>query len=203
MRKKQIIGISGLIGSGKDTAANYLVNKHHFVKMSFAGSLKDVLSSTFNWDRDMLEGITKESREWRESVDTWWSNRLKIPNFTPRYAMQHIGTNVMRNYFSDEIWIASLENKILKEKRSIVITDCRFENEFNSIKKMGGILARVQRGIEPKWISVIKSDFNEFKKLYPDIHPSEYSSVNLDYDYYINNNMGLEDLYGQIRVMLR
>ena len=61
-----IIGLSGNIGSGKDTIANYLVDKYNFRKVSFASKLKDIVSILYDWDRIMLEGNTPESREWRE-----------------------------------------------------------------------------------------------------------------------------------------
>ena len=64
-----IIGICGLIGSGKGTVADILVEEHKFEKISFADKLKDGVATVFNWDRSMLEGDTKESREWREKVD--------------------------------------------------------------------------------------------------------------------------------------
>ena len=64
-----IIGICGLIGSGKDTTADYLVNVHQYRRDSYASTLKDVVSAVFGWPRDMLEGRTKHSREWREQVD--------------------------------------------------------------------------------------------------------------------------------------
>ena len=51
-----LIGICGLIGSGKDTVAERLVNEHGYKRDSFAKSLKDAVASMFNWDRDMLEG---------------------------------------------------------------------------------------------------------------------------------------------------
>ncbi len=38
-----IIGICGLIGSGKDTVAQTLIDNHNFVKTSFADRLKDVI----------------------------------------------------------------------------------------------------------------------------------------------------------------
>ena len=58
---KKIIGICGLIGSGKDTIADYLVNIHQFRRESFANSLKDAVAAVFGWDREMLEGRSKSS----------------------------------------------------------------------------------------------------------------------------------------------
>ena len=54
-----IIGICGLIGSGKDTAADYLVNFHEFRRLSFAASLKDAVSAIFNWDRELDRKSTR------------------------------------------------------------------------------------------------------------------------------------------------
>ena len=79
-----IVGFVGFIGSGKDTAADYLVNFHGYRRDSFANTLKDAVACVFGWDRTLLEGRTKEAREWREQVDLWWAERLGMPNLTPR-----------------------------------------------------------------------------------------------------------------------
>ena len=71
-----LIGLVGLIGSGKDTVADRLVQKHGFQRDSFAKSLKDAVASIFGWDREMLEGQTKESRQWREQPDKFWSEKF-------------------------------------------------------------------------------------------------------------------------------
>ena len=123
-----IIGICGLIGAGKDTAADYLVNFHEFKRESFAGTLKDAVASVFNWDRDLLEGRTKHAREWREEIDPWWSERLDMPELTPRLVLQLWGTEVCRKGFHDDLWIAALENKLRNSTDDIVFTPICFSS---------------------------------------------------------------------------
>lgn len=147
----KVIAFTGAAGSGKDTAANILISRYGYKKMSFAGTLKDAIAIIFGWPRDMIEGATKESREWREMKDEWWSERLGI-NITPRRVLQLWGTEVGRNAFHKDIWIASLERQLYlagADDAKIVITDCRFENEAELIKQYGGKLINIVRpGVE-------------------------------------------------------
>lgn len=198
-----IIGICGFIGSGKDTIADYLVNFHGFRRESFANSLKDAVSSVFGWDRTMLEGRTKQSREWREQRDEWWSQRLGR-EITPRYILQYWGTEVVRTGFHDDMWIASLENKLRLSQDNIVITDCRFPNEIKSIKKAGGKIVWVKRGDLPTWYSTAVAAnqgyefaIQELKRL--KIHASETSWVGTKFDYELDNNGSIDDLFEQIK----
>ena len=108
-----IISLSGFIGSGKNTCANYLISKYNYTQLSFASSLKDAVASVFGWDRQLLEGLTDESRAWRDRVDPWWSARLNMPTLTPRWILQRWGTELCRGEFHDDIWIASLEHKLM------------------------------------------------------------------------------------------
>lgn len=204
-----IIGVTGFIGSGKDTVADYLCTFHGFKRVSFAASLKDAVSSVFGWDRELLEGSTKTSREWREQKDAWWSERLGM-DITPRWVLQYWGTEVCRNGFHKDIWVASVENKLRQTKDNIVITDCRFSNEVNSLKNVGGITMRVERGEQPEWydaaVSYNKGEMGNMtwsiSKLKLDqqkVHASEYSSVGLNYDYYIDNNGTIDDLHQKIK----
>lgn len=198
-----IIGICGFIGCGKDTAADYLVNFHQFKRDSFAAPLKDAVSAVFGWDRDLLEGRTKESREWREQKDEWWSKRL-ARIVTPRNVLQQWGTEVCRRAYHDDIWIASLENKLRTTKDNIVISDCRFYNEINAIRKQGGKIIWIQRGITPHWYDIaVKANQGDIKaKAWLEaeaIHASEYSWAGTVFDYIVDNNKSIEDLYNQLK----
>lgn len=206
----QIIGIVGFIGSGKDTVADYLVNFHGFRRESFANSLKDAVSLVFGWDRELLEGRTKQSREWRETRDDWWSKRLK-KDITPRWVLQYWGTEVVRKGFHDDMWVASLENRLRSSTDDIVITDCRFPNEIKAIRNAGGRVVRIKRGPEPEWFNDAKSmnrgpnrnmswalSKHNIEKL--GIHASETAWVGTKFDITLNNNGTLDELYNQIEI---
>jgi hypothetical protein len=204
-----LIGIAGLIGSGKDTAADYLCTVHGFKRMSFGESLKEAISVIFGWEYELLEGSTKTSREWREEVDTWWAERLGIPDLTPRWVLQQWGTDVARKNFHNDIWVASVENRLRGIKDDIVITDCRFANEVTAIKNAGGITIRTHRGEEPIWLGLATSYNNNqdirAKVLLEEqygIHASEYSSVGLDYDHHIDNNGSIDHLHKQMESII-
>jgi len=208
-----IIGICGFIGSGKDTIADYLVNLHGFRRESFASTLKDAVAQVFGWDRTMLEGRTKQAREWREQVDPWWAERLNMPNLTPRWILQYWGTEVCRRAFHDDIWIASLENKLRHSQDDVVISDCRFPNEIRAIKQAGGRVIRVTRGPEPEWyqdaVNVNEGRGNmswmmsrsKIEKL--GIHASETAWVGTQFDAVLDNNRSLDDLYAQVMSLVQ
>ncbi len=203
-----IIGICGFIGCGKDTAADFLVNFHGFRRDSFAGTLKDAVAAVFNWDRELLEGRTKEARAWREQVDPWWAERLNMPNLTPRLVLQLWGTEVCRRSFHDDIWIASVENKLRNSKDSIVISDCRFPNEIKSIKAAGGKVIWVQRGITPHWYDVAiqaNRGVESAKRFLEEqgIHASESSWAGTHFDAIVDNDGSLDDLYKQLKNLVQ
>jgi len=210
-----IISLTGLIGSGKDTVADYLVDEYDFKRDAFASTVKDVLAVLFDWDREMLEGRTKAAREQRNQVDEWWSDRLQIENFTPRWAMQHIGTDVFRAHFHDDVWIAALENRLRKHSGHIVITDARYPNELAMVKALGGQSWHVERGENPDWynyalrlnsadeqtrlrmemIASIDKKPNVFNMK---IHSSEWAWIGYPFDHDVDNNGSIKELYATL-----
>jgi hypothetical protein len=203
-----IIGVCGFIGSGKDTIADYLVNFHEFRRDSFASTLKDAVANVFGWDRELLEGRTKEAREWREQIDPWWAERVGMPNLTPRLMLQLWGTEVCRNGFHDDIWIASLENKMRKTKDNIVISDCRFPNEIKSIREAGGRVVWVQRGGLPNWYDVaVDANAGNLEAQqtlkHIGVHVSETAWVGTKFDALVDNNGSIDDLYQQLKNLVQ
>jgi len=206
-----IIGVNGFIGSGKDTVSDYLQQKYGFEHVSFADTLKQAVSAVFGWPMDMLEGKTKESREWREQIDSWWSQRLGMPELSPRWVLQQWGTNLCRRNFHPDIWVASLEKHLTNTDHNIVISDCRFVNEIAAIRNQGGKLIRVNRGPLPEWYDTATKEINYRQQAidgiqvdelmqvkFPDIHISEWGWILEKFDYTIENNDTLDSLYRQV-----
>lgn len=196
-----LIGLVGFISSGKGTAAACLEQlgcRHD----SFAAPLKDLVSAVFGWPRHLLEGDTPESREFRETPDVYWTRKTGINNFTPRLAMQLIGTDVMRDQFHKDIWLNSLEYRLrCVNKGPTVVSDARFRNELDLIKSLGGATVWVQRGDLPEWydLAVSANSGNSVARhkmntTWSHIHSSEWDWCGYDFDYVVSNNGTVEDL---------
>jgi hypothetical protein len=205
------IGLLGNIGSGKNTVAQYLATKG-CIPTSFAGPLKDLCANVFGWDRDLLEGETDESRQFRETVDMFWSKKLSISNFTPRLALQLIGTDVMRNHFNENIWISSLEYRVKKlhhQNECVVISDCRFQNEVKIIQAMNGTIILVEREEKPEWYDIaLKANQGDavarhiMNRDFKQIHASEWDWIGCHIDFTVKNNSTKEELFEQIDQIL-
>jgi hypothetical protein len=193
-----IIGICGLIGCGKGTVGDILVEEYGFTKLSFADKLKDGVATVFNWDRAMLEGDTVESREWRETQDDFWS-RETGRTITPRLVLQEFGTDCMRHGFDDSIWVSLVKQELVKyPKKNFVIPDVRFPNEANMIKSIHGEVWRVRRGQDPVWMRMYQDIGVEPK----DVHESEWRWANVDFNNIIYNDLGIDELKSQVKGLL-
>lgn len=184
-----LIGLVGLIGSGKDTVATRLVEKHGFKKDSFAKSLKDATANIFGWDRVLLEGQTKESREWREQPDEFWSERFG-KSVTPRWVLQYFGTEVCRGSMLDSLWVDSLVARYHGDKT--VISDTRFVNEIKTIREQKGQIVLIKRGDVPSREEMQASG----------AHQSEWDWIGCKFDHIIDNNGTLEQLNNQVDLLI-
>lgn len=205
-----LIGLVGFIGSGKGTVGDILV-ENQFEKDSFARPLKDACSDIFGWDRILLEGDTKESRDWREQPDEYWSQAFGR-EFTPREALQILGTEGCRNNIHKDIWVHSLLKRA--STKNTVVTDVRFRNEIQMIHNQGGKIVRVKRGPEPNWFDDAirfnqgdKRNFGWANAKYRlqelGIHSSEIDWVGCPVDSIIENDGTLEDLGNKVKEVLQ
>jgi hypothetical protein len=192
-----IVGIVGLINSGKSTIANILVEDHGFTKVSFADTLKDAVAAIFGWPRELLQGDSEESRKWRELPDEYWSNVMQH-EVTPRWVLQHIGTDVMREHFHKNIWVHSLMKKLNDSSKNYVISDVRFCNEVDVILLQNGQIWEVQRNPVPDWCNMKFNNYQDLKRYmeiyYPKVHASEWDWSLTTRNHCIQNTGTLVDL---------
>lgn len=232
VRSARLIGVSGLINSGKDTVGEiikYLTSPEAIRKGSFSKCQEMGYSYKTTWSIEKFAGKLKqtasiltgvpvskfEDHEFKDSeMPSEWdyleqSGRYKISKpMTYRLFLQRLGTEAMRNGLHEQVWCNSLfsdyksrwyptnenteEDEVSLEKRypSWVITDMRFPNEFDAVKKRGGITIYVHRPDTHSFQSMIKS------------HESETALDNHNFDYAVINNGTIEDLVKKVRDIL-
>lgn len=211
-----IIGCIGFAGSGKGTAADYLVEKKGFTKLAFADAVKDATAAIFGWQRSLLEGDTPESREWREQKDEWWSEKTG-KDITPRNILQMMGTEIGRDMIHPDIWILALQKRI-GMYQNVVISDVRFPNEMKFIQSLGGFIVRVKRGSDPKWYDdailanmdiktkedylVKQSAIHRMDEEHK-IHYSEWAWIGYPTDYQLDNVSAVSMLHNDIDHMIK
>jgi len=210
---KNLVGISGLAGSGKDTAGDYLVREFDFIKIAFADPLKRIVRDIFEFSEEQLWG----SSEKRNEPDL----RYPRPNGTflaPRMALQQLGTEFGRNCYPN-VWIdyalrlakTALESpsKFDYDKklglypsdrssnpiRGIVISDLRFKNEIDALRQNGASLIRLKRNQ-----AGLKGDAG--------LHSSEAEQLSIPDSFFdfivVNDGDDLNDLYHDLKnVMLK
>lgn len=181
---KKIIAITGSAGAGKDSFADIVINnsKEQWVKISFASHLKDVAALLFGFDRAMLEGDTVEHRAMREQPDEFWSKKMG-KDFTPRQALQILGTDLLRNQLHQNIWVDCLEKKLANIDCNVLITDCRFKNEIDMLKKLNATFVRMEFKDKPEYWAVALLNNMDYGMPYvnfDDIYFYEYISKNIN-----------------------
>ena len=197
-----IVGLLGFIGSGKGTAGDILKDLG-FTPVSFAKGVKDVAAEMFGWPRHLLEGDTEASRIWREQPDIFWSKEFG-KDFSPRLALQLMGTEVGRDIFHKNFWVIKMKKYFLSNpNQNFVITDVRFQNEIDFVHSHRGILIEIQRGIKPHWYSIAASanrgDYKAIRHMEEaGIHPSEWSWIGGQIDHVIANDGSLDELKNNI-----
>ena len=119
-------------------------------------------------------------------------------NSTLREVLQIVGTELLREGFNKNVHVASTMANI-KDKDNVIITDMRFPNELEAVKKRGGITIKVNRNPEYKWIDKQEWDLHT-KGIVP--HESETALDNSTFDYEILNDGTISELIDKIRIIL-
>jgi hypothetical protein len=164
MVKKIKIAFGGKMRVGKDTAVKYckskVVSSDHF---SFAEPIYEIMRFA--------------------------QKKANLKYEKDRKFLQYIGTEWGRSK-DENIWIDILLEKSANSKKDyIFVSDLRFENEFNMLKKNGWICVKIQK---------------KHNKIY-NKHISEHSLSNIadsEWDFIINNDDSLQKFYEEISKIL-
>ena len=171
---RMIIGLTGKIGSGKTTAADYLKTKG-FIEYSMAQPLKEI-GKIFGFSNEQLYGTQEQKLEIHEK----WG-------ISAREFLQKIGTDIFRecvpkvlpNMKMDRtVWVDLFVMKQQKNPHlNYVISDIRFLDEADAILQLGGIIIRVERD------NNVSSNSGQ-----EHIHKSETEMYKIPATYVIDNN---------------
>jgi hypothetical protein len=175
-----IIGLSGVARSGKDTIANYLIEKHGFTRVSFADSIREALVK-LNPSID-VDGY---SMKLAHAVHILGWERLKEVSQDIRGLMQRMGTEVGREMFGENVW-AEVAFRAIKPDARVVISDLRYPNEAAAITSASGEIWRIERpGVGPA-----------------NSHASETALDTYNFPIKITNDGTIEDLYKTVDSVL-
>lgn len=145
MTQRIIVGLTGLRGSGKDTAAKVLIEKHGFTVVKFADPLKNMLRQYFKDCGASLEYIERcIEGDLKELPSPYLLGK------TPRHAMITLGTEWGRDLIGGTVWTSATLSAIDNVSGNVVVTDLRFENEYNVLKGIGAKMFRIERGLQLK-----------------------------------------------------
>jgi len=170
-----LIGLAGRARPGKTTAANHLANTYDLVTYALADPLREGLMNIFNLSPCDFDDERKEL-----TID--WLGR------SPRELMQSMGTDWGRHQVHPELWLLLAEKNLEflgqtnDNARGFVISDLRFENEADFVRKRGGMV-----------IHLLRPDAAEVNP-----HISETGIGIQDNDLVLHNDGVIEELFGQL-----
>ena len=179
--KDIIIGISGKLGSGKDTSCDILIQQFPYLsRYAFADRLKEVVSTLTRINRDYLN-----DQEGKRIIPIGFDKSCG-------QLLQIIGEGLC-DKISPDLWVNCLLQDT-KRDHAIVITDTRKIIEANAIKKKCGLLIRING--DP-------ADIRKLNKSNRDLnHSTEIELDDYQFDYIIENNGTIDDLKNKLNFII-
>lgn len=138
-----VIGISGFVGSGKTSVAEWFIGNHGFKRFSFADPIREMM---------MVLGVDEATlRDPKKKEEP----HNALMGRTPREAMETLGTAWGREIIHPQLWIGQFALRTRKA-RMVIVDDVRFPNEVQAIREIGGkVFKLIVPGKEPR----VKTDF--------------------------------------------
>lgn len=140
--EKSLIALTGYKGSGKDTAGRGFTAAG-YVEVKFAGGFKAMLRAYLAY-----RGVDPERIERMMEGDLKEVPCVEFGGKTPRYAQQTLGSEWGRHLIHPDLWVDTALDRAKRETR-VVITDCRFPNEAEAVRRAGGKIMRIERPGHP------------------------------------------------------
>lgn len=174
------IALLGRAGSGKDTAASLLAEKYGHVRVAFADALKGMALAV---DPMIAADMHYAPIRLSEHVGrVGWDRAKRTPEV--RRFLQRLGAEGVRDTIGEDTWI-NLADRTVQENlaagRPVALTDVRFPNELEYVRRHGFTLV---------WIDRLGVAGGE--------HSSESAVGPEDADEHVVNDGSLADLLGQL-----
>jgi len=198
----KLVALCGFKGSGKNWTSHFIRKHYDFEILSFSDPIKDIMSSIFDLDRNIMIGSHLSDREKKENRNEFLS-RICEKNLSVRDAMIIIG-ETLKEKFSENLWINIIEHRIRKNNfEKVVISDLRLKSEYEWIKRNHGKIVLVKKN-RPEWFDIAKKaafgDRESLEKMKEkNIHRTEFEWLSFDYDLEIHFSSTLEELENTIR----
>ena len=211
-RSAPLVGFVGLKRSGKDTAAQALVD-HGWTRMAFADPLKDMATKLRGVWVEVPEGVHLDAAvpvmrdssghggsfaQYLYVVDALGMEAAKdlVPDV--RRLLQTLGTDCVRGTFGGTAWVDLMQDKVhhaLHDGASVVLTDVRFHEEFDLVQRLGGAVIGVWRGSVTAFSDALEGEGGR-----GDEHVSERTAYELldRCDAVIYNNGTIDDLHRMV-----
>lgn len=197
------IGFVGLKQSGKDTAADYLAETYGYKKLAFADPMRE-MALRINpvvgiGGGDFVDEVPWRAkgwgkREWRyaDAVNFFGYEGAKEHFPEVRHFLQVLGTDAVRSVLGEHVWIDHLLERaefhwaVIGPDAPIAVTDVRFPNEVEALKRVGFSIVRILR-------PGTSTD---------DTHASETALAGYEADVTIPNDGPLEQLYAALETIV-